>query len=126
ANGRLFCPSPGLIGFDEIANAQCIIFAVAVAGNWITATGRIDDNVGPDHTCSNFDRRYLGNRNAFLTAAEYARLHPAYPEFIDNDFCREDEIAFRPTARGKGFAWTNRIGIWGYTHSNAPFFQIQM
>src|SRR4051812_23264253 len=99
---------------------------MAMAGDGIAAAGRINDNIRPHHARRNFDRSYLRNRDALFSAAEEARFYPAHTQTVDHDFCGKDEVAFGPTAGGESFAGTDWVRTLRYTHSSAPFFQIQM
>jgi hypothetical protein len=50
-----------LKAFDQIANTQCVSFAMTMTCNRVGASSRFDQNIGPQYPGRNFDRRYLRN-----------------------------------------------------------------
>ena len=103
----------GLVGFDEVADALRVGFAVAVAGDGVGAAGGLDANVGPDHAGRYVHGGDLGDGDALLIAAEPARLHAADPLGADDELGREEEVALRPAAGREGFGLG---GGWGCGH----------
>ena len=69
-------------------------------------------------------RSDLCDANAFLIAAEQARLDSGDALGAYFDARREKQISLGPTACEEGFGRTPRGR--GYTHSSAPFPQTQM
>src|SRR5260370_14244683 len=121
---------PRLKAFHQIADAQCVGLAMTVTGYRIAASGRLNHNVRPNHSRRNLHRSDLGNRNAFLVAADQTPLHTAHAQRADHDARRRPQVPSGPAARGKGLFGSSRIRTgrtWtggGYTHSSAPFFHI--
>src|ERR1019366_10265268 len=114
-----------LKAFDQVADAQRVGFAMAVTGDQIGASGRLNQDIRPKDSRRNLHRSYLGNRNAFLVAAEQTPLHAAHAQRADHDARREPQVPPGPAARAEGLIGNSRIGTRrSYTHSSAPFFQI--
>ena len=101
------------MGFDEVADALGVGFAVAVAGDGVGAAGGLDANVGPNHAGGDVDGGDLGDGDALLIAAEPARLHAADPLRADDEPGGEEEVALRPAAGGEGLGLGSR---WGCGH----------
>src|ERR1035437_6140528 len=102
--------APGrLKAFHQIADAHPVPFAIAVTGDWIRASGRLNHNVRPNHSRRNLYRSDLANRNALLVAAEQTPLHAAHAQRADYDTRRTPQIPLRPAARGKGLFGSRRI-----------------
>ena len=118
--------------FHQIADAQRVGFAMTVTGDGVGASGGFNKDVRPNHSRRNLHRRYLGSRNAFLTATKPTPLHTAHTQRADHDARGEKQVSPGPAARAEGLFGSSGIGngrIWprgSYTHSSAPFFQIHM
>lgn len=93
-----------LISFDQIANALRVSLAVSMAGDRVGAARGFDTNFRPEHARGNVHRRNLRHGNAFLVAAEQARLHAADPLRTDNEARGKNKVALGPAARGKSFS----------------------
>ncbi len=65
------------MGFDQIADALRVRFAMSVTGDRIGATRGLDANLGPDHAGGDVHGRDLRDGDALFVAAEQARLHAA-------------------------------------------------
>src|SRR5208337_866299 len=100
---------------------------MAVTGDRIGASRGLNQNVRPKDSRRNLHRSYLGNRNAFLVAAEQTLLHAAHAQRADHDAGRKPQVSPGPAARAEGLIGSGRTGTArSYTHSSAPFFQIHM
>ena len=55
----LLCTRLCLVGFDQVADALGVGFAVAVAGDGVGAAGGFDDDLGPEDAGGDVDRRDL-------------------------------------------------------------------
>src|ERR1035437_5803086 len=95
--------APGrLKAFHQIADAHRVAFAMAVTGNRIRASGRLNHSVRPNHSRRNLYRSDLANRNALLVAAEQTPLHAAHAQRADYDARWKPQIPLRPAARCNG------------------------
>src|SRR5208282_1815903 len=118
--------APGrLQAFDQIPDAQRVGLAMTVTGDRIGASRGLNQNVRPKNSRGNLHRSDLGNRNAFLAAAEQTLFYAAHAQRADHDARRKPKVPLGPAARAEGLIGCNRI--WTartYTHSSAPFFHI--
>ena len=48
-----------LVAFDQVADALCIFLAMAVASDWVSASGGFDENLRPKHSRGNMHGRNL-------------------------------------------------------------------
>jgi hypothetical protein len=103
----------GLIGFDQIANALGVGFAVAVAGDGVGAAGGFDDDLGPEDAGGDVDRGNLGHANAFFVAAEKARFDAGDALRADDEAGGKEEVALGPAAGGEGLGGGAVHGIGG-------------
>ncbi len=132
AEPRPALASRSLKALHQIAYAQGVSLAMSMTGDRVRASARLNQDIGPHNSGRNFHGSDLRNRDALLGAAEQTPLHTAYAEWTDHNSRWEPEVPLRPTACGKSFlsrasAWTRGTRTRGsYTHSSAPFFQIQM
>src|SRR6476660_240368 len=94
----LFC----LVAFDQLANSERVGFAVAVAGDGVSAAGGIDANVGTDDSGRNLDGCNLSQGDAFFVAPKQAGFYPADVLRRDDNAHREKQIAPGPAAGSKG------------------------
>ena len=99
----------GLITLNQIADAQCIRFSMAVTCDRIRSSRRLNQNVRPENSGCDLHRSNLANRNTFLVAAEPAFLHAAHAQRADHDARRKPEISPGPPARAVSFLGTSRI-----------------
>src|ERR1022692_1485552 len=72
ANGAGWALYTGLrlIALDQIADAFCVFFAMAVAGDGVGAAGGLDANLGPEHAGRNMYRSDLRDGDALFVAAK--------------------------------------------------------
>jgi hypothetical protein len=110
-------PERRLMGFDQVADALRVAFAVAVARNGVGAAGGLDANVGPDHAGGDVHGRDLRHGDALFIAAKQARLHAADTLRADNEPGGEKEVALRPAAGPEGLGLSSGGGRgWGSVH----------
>src|ERR1700680_1413304 len=81
-----------------------------VTGDRVRTTARLDAYLRPQDPGRNPDRGNLRHGDAFLVAAEKARLHPAHVQRVHHDTSREKQVPFRPAAGAKSLSVGNRVG----------------
>ena len=105
------------MGFDQIADALRIGFAVPVAGDGVGSARGLDANVRPDHAGGDVNGSDLRDGDALFIAAEQSRLHSAHPLRADHESGGENEVALRPAAGLKDFGLRAGSGSgWGCAH----------
>src|SRR5205807_759411 len=89
---------PGLIIFDQFLDAAGVRFAVAVAGQWVRAARRLDQNVRPDQSGFYMNRGDFLNADADFVPTEPGAFAPHHGLFADFDDRGKEKIAFCPPA----------------------------
>ena len=67
----------GLRFFNQFLDPERVGLAMAMAGQGIASTGRLDQNVRPNHTGFDVNRGYLADINRHLILAKPGTLAPA-------------------------------------------------